>query len=66
MRLDKKESKEYLKEVKSDMPSSKHITTCLRAFLTGGIICCIGQGISDILKLLLKVRKRKLSPVLRR
>ena len=31
------------------MPKSKHLKTLLRAFIVGGIICCIGQGISDIL-----------------
>ena len=50
MRLDKEESKKYLKEIRQDMPASKHISTVFRAFLTGGIICCIGQGISDIYK----------------
>lgn len=50
MRLDKEESRKYLKEIRQDMPASKHISTILRAFLTGGIICCIGQGIGDIYK----------------
>lgn len=50
MRLDKEDSKKYLKEIRNDMPASKHFSTMLRAFLCGGIICCIGQGISDIYK----------------
>ena len=50
MRLDEEEKKSYLKRVRKDMPPSKHLSTMLRAFITGGIICCIGQGISDIYK----------------
>ena len=43
-------NKEYLKTVKKEMPKTKHLRTMLRAFLVGGLICCVGQGISDILK----------------
>jgi len=50
MKLDEEEKKSYLKKVRSNMPASKHFSTMLRAFITGGIICCIGQGISDIYK----------------
>lgn len=44
-------NKEYLKVVKQSMPRSRHLKTMIRAFITGGIICCIGQGISELLKL---------------
>ncbi|MDD4316548.1 MAG: stage V sporulation protein AC [Clostridia bacterium] len=44
-------NKEYLKTVKSEMPPSRHVKTMVRAFIVGGLICCIGQGISDLLKL---------------
>lgn len=44
-------NKEYLKTVKSEMPTSRHVKTMVRAFIVGGLICCIGQGISDLLKL---------------
>ena len=54
MRLDEKDKKRYLKEVRNDMPPSKHFVTMFRAFLTGGIICSIGQGITYILKLCIK------------
>lgn len=54
MKLDKKESKEYLAEVRQNMPRTRHISTMIKAFVLGGIICCIGQGISDLLKLALK------------
>ncbi|MBR1746614.1 MAG: stage V sporulation protein AC [Clostridia bacterium] len=50
MRLDKEQSKEYLAEIRKDMPKTKHVRTMVRAFLTGGIICCIGQGIGDAIK----------------
>lgn len=54
MKLDKQESKEYLAEVRHNMPRTRHISTMIKAFVLGGIICCIGQGISDLLKLGLK------------
>lgn len=46
------ENKEYIKIVKKEMPKTKHLKTLVQAFVTGGIICCIGQGISDIVKLI--------------
>ncbi|NLO64963.1 MAG: DUF1292 domain-containing protein, partial [Clostridiales bacterium] len=39
---------EYLKLVRKTMPKTKHFSTLLRAFLVGGTICSIGQGINDI------------------
>lgn len=45
MKLDKIKEKEYLDEVKKEMPKTKHLTTMIKAFVTGGIICCIGQSI---------------------
>lgn len=53
MKLDSKESKAYLAEVRRDMPRTRHVSTMIKAFVLGGIICCIGQGISDILKLII-------------
>ena len=46
MKIKPDKQKEYLNEVKKEMPKTKHITTMLKAFVTGGIICCIGQAIS--------------------
>lgn len=54
MKPDKEETKVYLEKVRENMPKTKHISTMIRAFITGGIICCIGQGITDLLKFLLK------------
>lgn len=51
MKLEETKIKEYKRLVRKEMPTSKHITTMLRAFLVGGIICSIGQFISDMLKL---------------
>lgn len=54
MKPDKEETKVYLEKVRENMPKTRHISTMIRAFITGGIICCIGQGITDLLKYLLK------------
>lgn len=53
MKLDSADSKAYLAEVRKDMPRTRHISTMIKAFVLGGVICCIGQGISDILKLII-------------
>ena len=44
MKLDKEQSKEYLNLVKKEMPKTKHFVTLLTAFVTGGLICCVGQS----------------------
>lgn len=59
MRLSKAESKEYLEEIRKDMPKTKHLTTMARAFLTGGVICCIGQGFTDGIKALFPTMEEK-------
>ena len=33
----------YLAYVRSLAPSTKHFHNCLRAFIVGGLICCVGQ-----------------------
>ncbi len=40
-------NKEYAAYVKKKTPNSKLIPNMLKAFLVGGIICCIGQGLMD-------------------
>lgn len=47
-------NEQYLKKVKETMPKSKHLSTVIRAFLVGGIICCIGQGINDLYTAVIK------------
>lgn len=36
-------NKEYLEYVKAIAPKTKHLHNCLRAFIVGGLICCLGQ-----------------------
>ena len=40
-------NKEYGEYVKKKTPNSKLIPNMIKAFIVGGIICCIGQGITD-------------------
>lgn len=44
----KKKQQEYNKYVQEKMPKSHIGTNCLKAFVGGGTICVIGQGISDL------------------
>ncbi len=37
----------YQKRVKEQAPRSNTLRFCLRAFWTGGFICCVGQAVSD-------------------
>ncbi|MBR7159442.1 MAG: SpoVA/SpoVAEb family sporulation membrane protein [Clostridia bacterium] len=41
---------EYSQFVHKTAPKSNHIFTMIKAFLIGGLICCIGEGIGDIVK----------------
>lgn len=52
MKLADKEIKEYKQLVRKEMPISRHVITLVRAFICGGIICSIGQFISDMLKII--------------
>ena len=45
---------EYQQYVKANAPKSPMVRTLLAAFLVGGIICCIGERIGDILQLIFK------------
>ncbi|MCH5304808.1 MAG: stage V sporulation protein AC [Ruminococcus sp.] len=42
------DKKQYSKIVKKNSPKSKMYLNCLKAFLVGGAICAIGQGISNL------------------
>ncbi len=46
------ERKEYQEYVKQTSPKSPMVRTLFAAFIVGGIICCIGEGVGDIIKLL--------------
>lgn len=43
-------NKEYNEYVKNKTPNSKIFTNCIKAFISGGIICVIGQCILTLLK----------------
>ena len=40
----------YAKYVENRLPKTKFFPSLLKAFFVGGLICCIGQGISDTIK----------------
>ena len=42
-------NKEYKKLYEQKKPKEKVFLNCVKAFIVGGIICMIGQGINDIL-----------------
>ena len=44
----KQEIGNYNEYVKETMPKSHTFSSCIKAFLVGGLICVIGQGVSDI------------------
>lgn len=46
--------KEYQKYVSKTQPKSPMVRTLIAAFIVGGLICCIGEGIKDILQLIVK------------
>jgi len=43
----KEKQKEYQKYVQQKMPKSHIVTNCAKAFVGGGLICMLGQAISD-------------------
>ena len=43
-------NKNYIAYVNSFAPPTKHFKNCFRAFLVGGLICCIGQCFREILE----------------
>lgn len=45
-------NKNYLSYVNAVTPKTKHLHNCFRAFLVGGLICCIGQFIRYMLEFL--------------
>ena len=49
MKADEARQKEYKAILAENMPKTKHVSTILRAFFTGGVICCVGQGINMLI-----------------
>ena len=54
------DNKQYNAYLKRKTPNSPIVKDCLCAFLVGGGICCIGQGISDLLNIWLHKEEVKL------
>ena len=50
-------AREYPRRVNELIPRSETGPMCLKAFLVGGLICCLGQLISDLGKLYLHLDK---------
>lgn len=51
MSKDKKKTPEqerYQQLVQEKMPKSKVLSQCIRAFVSGGIICCVGQLVKNL------------------
>lgn len=44
------DSKSYQKYVKKRAKKSPVLSDCIKAFIFGGLICCIGQGLFDLYK----------------
>lgn len=49
--IDRKQYQDY---VSQNAPKSPMVRTLVAAFIVGGAICCIGEGIGDILRLIFK------------
>ncbi len=48
---EKKRNQAYAKYVQAKIPKTKAWPSLFNSFLVGGIICCIGQGINDLILL---------------
>jgi len=55
------QQKIYQQKVNERMPKSHTLAYCVKAFLVGGLICCLGQLIHDIGKGLLLLNEKDLS-----
>ncbi len=42
-------NKNYIAYVNSFDPPTHHVKNCVRAFLVGGLVCCVGQAFREIL-----------------
>ena len=61
MKITSDQSKRYQAVVNETMPKSNVLAQVLKAFLVGGIICCIGEGINKIGVLLLDMDEKTIS-----
>lgn len=51
----------YRAQVNASVPKSRTSMMCLRAFWTGGLICCVGQAISDLYDYFFVLTEQQLS-----
>lgn len=51
----------YQARVNERVPKSRTLLMCVRAFWTGGLICCVGQAVHDLLDLCFLMSKDELS-----
>lgn len=42
------QQKQYQQRVNERIPRSNTFSQCVRAFISGGIICCIGQAVAEL------------------
>ncbi len=56
--MEQAKAKAYQKIVKERSPKSKTASMCLKAFLVGGAICCVGQLIHDFGETILKLPEK--------
>jgi stage V sporulation protein AC len=52
---------EYSELVKATAPKTPKVKTMLSAFIVGGLICCVGEAVKDILDKFLKLTPVQLS-----
>lgn len=55
------EQQRYEEKVREKMPHSHVLRQCIRAYIVGGLICCIGQLISDLGKMLFMLTESQLA-----
>lgn len=55
--VDKQQAKAYREHVQQLAPKSRVVPHCVKAFLVGGLICVIGQAVSDVGKNLLQLQE---------
>ena len=60
-RIPSAKEKDYQRRVNERMPKSKTLSQCIRAFVSGGIICCIGQLVHDFAQLVVMLDEKGVS-----
>lgn len=59
--MERFDARRYQAEVNARMPRSRVLRACVRAFWTGGLICCAGQLANDVLKYYLLLPEESVS-----